>query len=361
MAYKTEENKDCSEHMLTPFELKLALPIMPSHRLFVSKSRQQIIDILDGKDPRKLLIAGPCSIHDIPSALDYAQKLKRLASEVSDKFFVVMRVYFEKPRSIAGWKGMMYDPRLDGSHDIEEGLKMTRKLLIEIASLEVPAGAEFLDPAASCYFGDLISWACVGARTSESQTHRQMASALSMPVAFKNSTSGKIDVAVHGALSASLPHKFIGMGEHGRISIVNSKGNPHAHIVLRGGEGGPNYDPESIGSAIKALQQHQLPLRLLVDCSHDNSNKTHDKQPDVFRSVIKQVCNGESRISGVILESHLFAGSQKIPQDLTQLRYAVSLTDPCLDWTSTEKLVDWGYQELKREDKNGSLKVVSSA
>lgn len=337
---------DAHETLPTPYELKHELPITLKQSQFVNKTREQIVNILERRDPRLLMIVGPCSIHDVEAAYEYSVKLKALAKEISDTFLPVMRVYFEKPRTSLGWKGLLYDPYLDGSHNISAGLKLTRQLLLELAELEVPAAAEFLDPATSCYFGDLISWGCIGARTSESQTHRQIASGLPMPVAFKNSTAGKIDVAIHGILSASTQHKFIGMDEMGKIAIVKTAGNPHSHVMLRGGEDSPNYDPKSISYALNLLHKYQLPPRVLIDCSHDNSYKKHEKQPSVFQSIIHQILEGEKHIRGMAIESHIFEGNQTLSKDLSTLRYAVSLTDPCLDWTSTENLILWGREML---------------
>jgi 3-deoxy-7-phosphoheptulonate synthase len=350
-----------NEQIPTPYELKLELPITLKQCLFVNKTREQIIDILEHRDQRHLLIVGPCSVHDVHAALEYAKKLKQLANEISNTFLVVMRVYFEKPRSSVGWKGLLYDPHLDGTHDIAQGLKLTRSLLLDLAEAEIPAAAEFLDPASSSYFGDLISWACIGARTSESQTHRQIASGLAMPVAFKNSTAGKIEVAINGILCASVSHKFIGMNEQGKISIIKTAGNPHCHMTLRGGEDSPNYDPNSISRALKMLHKHNLIPRILIDCSHDNSNRNYEKQSSVFQSIIHQIMEGEKNIRGMIIESNLFAGSQGIPSDLSQLRYAVSLTDACLDWESTERLILWGYEALTSENKRQKSEVHAKA
>ena len=350
MANKINLNVTCAEQLPSPYELKLEHPINLKQLNFIENTRMQITKVLDNEDPRCLMIVGPCSIHDIQAAAEYAAKLKNLAREVSDTFLVIMRVYFEKPRTTVGWKGILYDPHLDGSQSIHYGLNLTRKLLLELASLEIPAAAEFLDPVSALYFGDLISWGCIGARTSESQTHRQMASGLPMPVAFKNSTAGNIDVAINGVLSASMPHTFIGINEMGKVSMVHTLGNPHCHIALRGGENKPNYDPVSINQALKSLNQANLPLRIIVDCSHDNSNRKHEQQPLVFKSIIHQILEGERNIRGVILESNLFEGNQPMSKDPSNLRYAVSLTDPCLDWAATEQLIRWGYDVLKKAD-----------
>lgn len=336
----------------SPHELHTALPLTSLQKKFIQKTRHTIQQILDGKDSRLLLITGPCSIHDITAAKEYATLLRQMMQCVGDTFQVIMRVYFEKPRTGMGWKGMLYDPLLNGSNDIAKGMHLTRQLLQDLADMEIPAAAEFLDPSSAHYFGDLISWGCIGARTTASQTHRQMASGLPMPVAFKNSTDGNIDVAINGVAAAAMPHSFIGPDFMGRISALKTKGNPYGHIVLRGGKGKPNYDPESIDKALKKMQRANVPLRLLVDCSHDNSLRSFDRQPAVFQSVIHQIAEGNKNIRGFLLESHLFEGNQFLGKDLSQLKYAVSLTDPCLGWTSTERLIRWGYDTLKREYAN---------
>ncbi len=334
----------------TPQELLRQLPATPSQRDFIEESRDTVRQILEGNDPRLLLIVGPCSIHDITAAKEYATKLRELANSVSDSFFIVMRTYFEKPRTARGWKGLLYDPELNGSHDIASGLNWTRKLLIDLAEMQVPTAAEFLDPAAAYYFGDLISWGCIGARTAASQTHRQMASGLPMPVAFKNSTDGNIDIAINGVLNAISPHTFIGTSPSGQISAIHTSGNTHGHIVLRGGKGRPNYDPQSISYVIERLHESSLLPHLLIDCSHDNSFRQHEQQAQVFQSVIHQIIEGNSNIRGLLLESHLFAGSQSLVSAADTLKYAVSITDSCMDWATTERLIHWGYAMLKNED-----------
>lgn len=337
------------ETLSSPQALKAELPASPQQMEFVANSRRQIARILDGEDQRLLLIVGPCSIHDPSAALEYARKLLNLADNVSKSFFVVMRTYFEKPRTGLGWKGLLYDPHLNDSNDLSTGLRQARSLLLELAKMGMPTATEFLDPVTSRYLGDLISWACIGARTAESQIHRQFASGLAMPIAFKNSTSGNVDVAINGVLSANGPHAFFGINDAGQVSIVRTKGNPHAHIVLRGGETKPNYNEESIKLVLKQLKNANLPPRLIVDCSHDNSCRDHEEQNVVFQSVIQQYVHGNQAIRGLALESHLFAGSQRLVQDQDpgKLQYAVSLTDPCLDWTSTETLILQGANALE--------------
>lgn len=348
------------EPLASPLALKQEMRAEAHHLKFVQESRHQIAAILAGTDPRLLLIVGPCSIHDPKAAKEYAENLRHLSTLVSKKFFIIMRTYFEKPRTALGWKGMLYDPHLDGSNDIATGIRYGRQLLLDLTEMQVPTATEFLDPLSARFLGDLISWSCIGARTAESQVHRQFASGLPMPVAFKNSTSGNIGVAVKGAMNASYPHAFIGIDDSGHASIVRTKGNPHAHIVLRGGENGTNYDKYSIGKALELLRKHQLQERLVIDCSHDNSKRCQDEQRIVFESVIQQYLQGNTAIRGLALESHLFAGSQSLsigqsrsnqqeaskdcvnsptPPPISRLKYAVSLTDPCLDWETTESLI----------------------
>jgi 3-deoxy-7-phosphoheptulonate synthase len=355
MMNKINLNMKMNLELPTPEELKTEFPLAFEQQSFIENSRKQVIDILNQSDPRLLLIVGPCSIHDVPSAMEYASKLKQLANLVSDSFFIVMRVYFEKSRTSYGWKGIMYDPYLDGTQEIAAGLKLTRQLLVDLAKMGIPTATEFLDPASGQYFGDLISWGSIGARTSESQTHRQLASGLPMPVAFKNSTSGSIDVAINGVISSSMPHSFMGINDAGRISVHHTQGNPNVHIALRGGEKKTNYDPASIAGALTSLIKAGQPPRVIIDCSHDNSNRQHEQQPLVFKSVVHQILEGEKNIRGMILESHLFEGNQSFSKNLGMLKYAVSLTDPCLNWPETEKLILWGRQVLSLNHKQPHL------
>jgi len=345
----TTYNATYDDTLPSPHHIHQELPADSKHSEFIHKQRETIRHVLDGKDPRMLLITGPCSIHDIVSAKEYAQRLLKLTKEVEDTFVVVMRVYFEKPRTAFGWKGLLYDPHLNNTHDIHCGIRTTRNLLLDLAEMEVPTAAEFLDPCTALYVSDLLSWRCVGARTASSQLHRQMASGLPMPVAIKNNTDGNVKVAVQGVLSASTSHSFVGPNMLGQLAMVHTKGNSHAHIVLRGGEGQPNYDPQAIAGALNKLERANLPLRLIIDCSHDNSFKKHEQQSLVFQSVIGQVIEGNKCIRGVILESNLFAGNQHLSADTSILQYAVSVTDPCLDWNSTVKLVQWGRAKLKQD------------
>lgn len=361
-------SKVCSIHkprvepLPTPAELHQNLPATKLHEEWILRTRREILEILEGRSQRFLIIVGPCSIHDTQAALEYATRLRALSAEISDSFLVIMRVYFEKPRTSLGWKGFLYDPELDGSHQIAQGLKLTRQLLLDLADLQMPTAAEFLDPLTVPYVGDLISWACIGARTASSQTHRQMASGLTMPISFKNNTDGNIDVAINGVLSAATPHSFISTNQEGKLVSVHTYGNPHGHITLRGGLNKPNYDPQSIYDALEKLTQAKLPPRLIVDCSHDNSARKLELQPYVFQSVLRQFHDGNRAIRGVILESNLFAGNQQIPSSKSELQYAVSLTDPCLDWDTTEWLLRWAHKLVndQLEDKNSDKPHVES-
>jgi 3-deoxy-7-phosphoheptulonate synthase len=314
----------------------------------VARSRERIIRILRQEDPRLLVVIGPCSIHDEKSVLEYATRLSRLQKEFADQMEIVMRVYFEKPRTTIGWKGLINDPHLDGSQDIETGLKIARRLLLEITAMGLPAATEFLDPIVPQYIADLISWAAIGARTTESQTHREMASGLSMPVGLKNSTDGSLQVAIDAMGAARHPHSFLGMNEDGVTSIVRTTGNPHAHIVLRGGRAMTNYDAASIRAAEEKLISEKLPPVLMVDCSHANSEKKFAKQEEVWRSVIQQRAEGTKSLIGVMVESHLSEGNQPIPANLADLRYGVSITDSCIGWETTERMLRWGYEILSK-------------
>lgn len=338
-------NTTATEPLLAPHELQKALPATEKQLDFIEYSRQTIRNILEGTDPRLLLIMGPCSIHNIAAAREYAIHLKRLADELSDRFFPVMRVYVEKPRTALGWKGLLYDPYLNGSNDIVTGLHWTRQLLLDLADLGVPTATEFLNPMTAPYRSDLISWGCIGARTAASQIHRQMASGLPMPTALKNDTNGSVEIAINGALAASSPQSYIGTDERGRTAMVYTNGNPHAHIVLRGGKSGPNYNEISVHQALQNMEHIGLTPNLLIDCSHDNSNKIHEKQPIVFRSMIDQWVDGTSGIRGAILESNLLPGNQEFSSDPHP---SISVTDPCLDWATTECLIRWGYARIQQ-------------
>jgi len=319
----------------------------PAMSQAVARSREEIADIVSGRDNRFLIIVGPCSIHDPVASDEYAHRLKTLADRYGDKVLIVMRVYFEKPRTTVGWKGLVYDPHLNGTSDISQGLRIARQFLIDIADMGLPAATEFVDPITPQYFADLVSWGAIGARTAESQTHREMASGLSMPVGFKNGTGGSVQLAVDGVITARAPHAFLGVDADGRASIVNTAGNLACHIVLRGGSRGPNYDAASVNDALTRLRKAGLEPRLLVDCSHSNSEKDYKRQSVVFRDVLKQRLDGNEGIVGLMLESHLFAGNQRLDEsNPSSLRYGVSITDGCVDWEETADLLENAYSAL---------------
>lgn len=301
---------------------------------FVADARKTAANILERKDPRLVVIVGPCSIHDIDSALEYATRLKALTPEIEHAFFPIMRVFVEKPRTRLGWKGMLYDPLLDGSHDIELGLKKSRELMVKITAMGIPCATELLDPIAAPYFDDLLVWGLIGARTGASQPHRQMASGMPFPVGFKNDCEGRLDAAISGILAAKMAHSHLGVDEEGHITALTTVGNPLSHLVLRGSNHHPNYDDASIGLALAALKQARLEPRLLVDCSHGNSGKDFKRQSDVFESVVHNPA-----IAGLMLESHLFEGKQPLTEDPSHLSYGVSITDGCIGWEETERLL----------------------
>lgn len=331
----------------SPRHLREKLPLSLRGGDFITKSRKEVHNILTQQDPRLLLIVGPCSIHELKSAQDYARRLKTLSDETKNTFLIVMRSYMEKPRTALGWKGLVHDPYLDGSHQMERGYEIAREFLLFLAELNLPAACEFLDPPSCVYNGDMITWGCIGARTSSSQVHRQLASDLPMPVAFKNSTDGNIESAVNGCLAAVYPHTFLGLNEDGILALHHSKGNPDAHVVLRGGEGKPNYDQESIQTTLQMLRRHGLPERVVIDCSHDNCDKQYAQQQIVFEEILEQVVHGSSAIRGLMLESFLKEGNQPLNAALQQLSFGVSVTDPCLGWETTEKLIRAAHQEMQ--------------
>ena len=324
------------------------LPKTEAQADFVTRAREEIRRLIFTDDRRFLLIIGPCSIHDEKSALEYATRLSRLQKEFADKLEIVMRVYFEKPRTTIGWKGLINDPRLDNSQDIESGLKIARKLLLDITAMGLPTATEFLDPIVPQYIADLVTWAAIGARTTESQTHREMASGLSMPVGLKNSTDGSLQVAIDAMGATRHAHSFLGIDQDGATAIVRTAGNPHAHVVLRGGRAKTNYDAESIHAAEAQLIAEKLPPVLMVDCSHANSGKQHAKQETVWRSVIQQRIAGTGSLIGLMVESNLNEGNQPIPKNLADLRYGVSITDSCIGWETTERMLRWGYDTLAK-------------
>ena len=337
-----------SIRLLTPRELKNRFPMTEAANHTVVEGRNTIISILNRTDPRLLVVLGPCSIHDPKAALEYASKLKALQAQLAEQFYIVMRVYFEKPRTTIGWKGLIYDPHLNGTDDIATGLERARELLLVITEMGLPTATEFLDPVVPQYIADLVSWAAIGARTTESQTHRQLASGLSMPVGFKNSTDGSLQIAIDAMRSAMSPHSFLGIDQEGVTSIVRTTGNPDGHIVLRGGRLNTNYDAESIRAAAEILKKSGLPETLMVDCSHANSAKQHARQEDVWHSLVEQRKGGTKAITGVMIESNLMEGAQPIPSDLSALRHGVSVTDACLGWDVTERMLRWGHEELSK-------------
>ena len=333
--------------MPSPKEIHDRVPISEKAGDTVFEGRETIKNILDRKDHRLFIVVGPCSIHDPIAGYDYAQRLKGLADEVSDTLYIIMRVYFEKPRTSIGWKGFINDPRMDDSFHIEEGMEKARAFLLQVTELGLPAATEALDPIAPQYLGDLISWAAIGARTSESQTHREMASGLSTPVGFKNGTDGSIDVAINAVKSSARPHSFLGINMQGRSSVVRTRGNTYGHIVLRGGGDGANYDTASISLAEKALARAKFAPNIVVDCSHANSFKDHNLQSAVMFDCVQQICDGNRSIIGLMIESNIEGGNQPIPEDLSKLKYGCSVTDPCIDWPTTQITIRKARDVLK--------------
>ncbi len=319
--------------------MKRQIPASDESVNCVLSSRQAIADILTGNDRRLMLIVGPCSIHDEKAALEYAERLAKAKSELEETLLILMRVYFEKPRTTVGWKGLINDPNLDGTFEIDQGLRRARTLLSKITEMGLPTATEMLDPITPQYTADLVSWASIGARTTESQTHRQMASGLSMPVGYKNATDGSPSIAIQAMQSARSPHSFLGIDSRGQTCIVHTTGNPLAHLILRGGRSGPNFESEHVHRAAQALQDAGLEANIVVDCSHANSNKEHQQQIPAFRDVLQQRIDGNTHIIGMMLESNLHAGNQKVGDDPQALQYGVSITDACIDWDQTEQLL----------------------
>ncbi len=326
--------------LLPPSALHRDFPLDKKSAAVVAKTRKVIQSILAAEDSRMLVIVGPCSVHDTDAAKEYANQLKELRDRFSEKLEIVMRVYFEKPRTTTGWKGLINDPHLDGSYDINTGLRRARSLLLDLAHLDIPTATELLDPVVPQYIADLISWTAIGARTTESQTHREMASGLSMPIGYKNGTDGTIDIAINAMKAASKPHHFLGINHEGYASIISTTGNPDGHLVLRGGSSGSNYDSESIQQVAQQLSDSGSKDRVMVDCSHGNSNKDYRRQSEVLREVASQVKNGSSHIMGVMIESHLVEGNQKLNKDLSKLTFGQSITDACIDMATTRMLCE---------------------
>ena len=340
MTKNTENlNVDTFDTMPTPAEIHAALPISDKAAKTVTHGRTVLRKILDRQDPRLFVVVGPCSIHDPVAGLDYARRLKALADDVGDVLQIIMRVYFEKPRTTVGWKGYINDPFMDDSFRVDIGMQKAREFLLQVNELGLPTGTEALDPISPQYYGDLITWTAIGARTTESQTHREMSSGLSTPVGFKNATNGDLSVAVNAILSSSRPHSFLGINTAGQVAIVRTKGNAYGHVVLRGGDGRPNYDTVSVSIAEQAMVKAKLPANIVVDCSHANSSKKPELQPLVMADVVNQIRLGNKSLVGMMIESNIEAGNQPIPADLSELKYGCSVTDGCVAWDTTEKMI----------------------
>lgn len=351
-----ESIQNCHVQKLTPIAtpqtIKTELPISEKSIKTILKGRKTVKHILQKQDPRLLVIVGPCSIHKPQEVLEYAQRLNQLRKELEERIFIVMRVYFEKPRTNIGWKGLINDPYLDGSHEIETGLRTARRLLLAFTEMGMPTATEFLDPVVPQYLDDLIVWAAIGARTTESQTHREMASGLSMPVGFKNGTDGDLNMAINAIKSAMHPHHFLGIDQNGKICTISTTGNSWGHIVLRGGRNYTNYDYKSIQEAIQQLMSVHLIPAVMVDCSHGNSGKQHTRQEIVWRSVLEQRLAGNDFLVGLMLESYLREGKQAIPDDTEDLRYGLSITDACIGWEQTERILRQTYAALYQDKSN---------
>ncbi|MCP3663219.1 MAG: 3-deoxy-7-phosphoheptulonate synthase [Gammaproteobacteria bacterium] len=333
--------------LISPADLKRHLPLSEAGEEAVWKGRHTIKAILQRKDPRFLVVTGPCSIHDVDAAKEYALRLKALNESLGDTLYLVMRIYFEKPRTTVGWKGLINDPQMDDTFHLEEGLHKARELLVWLAEQGIPAATEALDPISPQYLADLFSWAAIGARTTESQTHREMASGLSMPVGFKNGTDGSLSVAINALESVSSPHSFLGINQEGQVAVIQTRGNVCGHVILRGGNGQPNYDSVSVAQCEEKLRGAGVSDNIVVDCSHGNSSKKPELQPLVAQNVVNQVLEGNRSIIGLMLESNLHEGNQSIPEDLSQLKYGVSVTDACINWASTESLLQEMGEKLK--------------
>ncbi len=340
-------NVASQELLITPAQLKCDIPLSEKAKETIQKGRDTVSSILDRKDKRLFLVVGPCSIHDVDAAKDYALKLKKLSDKVQDTLYLVMRVYFEKPRTTVGWKGLINDPHLNDSFELEDGLHIGRKLLLDIAEIGLPTATEALDPISPQYLQDTISWSAIGARTTESQTHREMSSGLSVAIGFKNGTDGGLGVAINALGSVAHPHSFLGINREGQVSVVRTKGNPYAHVVLRGGGGKPNYDSVNVALCEQALEKANLAKNIMIDCSHANSNKDPALQPLVMQDATNQIIDGNKSIIGLMVESNLNWGSQSIPENLQDLQYGVSVTDACIDWETTEKAIMDMHAKLK--------------
>jgi 3-deoxy-7-phosphoheptulonate synthase len=334
-------------HINTPEEVKRAQPLAADAESFIARSRQTIRNILGGSDHRLFVVVGPCSIHDPKAAIEYAYRLKELAYQLGDTLYLVMRVYFEKPRTTIGWKGLINDPSLDGSFKVNEGLSIARQLLIDITDLNLPVATEALDPISAQYTQDLVTWSAIGARTTESQTHRELASGLSSPVGFKNGTDGNFGVAINAIKSSEQTHCFLGINNEGRVSVVHTDGNKDTHIVLRGGGGKPNYDPENVALCEKMFLEQGIKPKIMIDCSHVNSQNNHLNQPLLINDVTQQILASNKSIKGLMIESNLHSGSQPLTKNLSALRYGVSITDQCIGWKETENYLRKMHKALK--------------
>ncbi|WP_294901616.1 3-deoxy-7-phosphoheptulonate synthase [Tatumella sp. UBA2305] len=331
--------------MITPEQLKALFPLSEQQETQISESRQVISRIISGEDRRLLVVCGPCSIHDPEAALEYAHRYKQLADKYSDSLFLVMRVYFEKPRTTVGWKGLINDPHMDGSFDVEQGLHIARDLLVKLVAMGLPLATEALDPNSPQYLGDLFSWAAIGARTTESQTHREMASGLSLPVGFKNGTDGSLSTAINALRAAAMPHRFVGINQAGQVCLLQTRGNPDGHVILRGGKT-PNYSPADVAACEKEMQNAGLRASLMIDCSHGNSSKDFRRQAAVAESAMSQIKDGSRSIIGLMLESNLHEGNQSSEQPRSEMRYGVSVTDACISWETTETLLRDIHQDM---------------
>ncbi|BAY08739.1 3-deoxy-7-phosphoheptulonate synthase [Calothrix sp. NIES-2098] len=341
-----DANIENSHVLLTPNEVKAKVPLTKLAEQTVLKYREELEQILDFQDRRKFIVVGPCSIHDPKAAIEYSQRLKLLAEKVQDRLLLVMRVYFEKPRTTVGWKGLINDPEMDDSFHVENGLLIARSLLLQIAEMGLPAATEALDPIIPQYISELIAWSAIGARTTESQTHREMASGLSMPVGFKNGTDGNIQVALNALQSARTPHNFLGINQDGQVSVFQTRGNAYGHVILRGGNQ-PNFDAENVRLVEEKLKEANLPPRIVIDCSHGNTNKDYKLQASVLENVIQQVVDGNTSIVGMMLESNLYEGNQSVNCQKDELKYGVSVTDKCIGWEETERIILAAYEKLK--------------
>lgn len=344
-AHLNDIHVNSEQVLITPEQLRAELPLSENGRQYVLQARQVISDIVHKRDPRLLVISGPCSIHDIDAAKEYARFLKGLHDQYQDSLYIVMRVYFEKPRTTVGWKGLINDPHMDGSFDVETGLRKARELLIYLTELGLPLATEALDPISPQYLAELFSWSAIGARTTESQTHREMASGLSMPIGFKNGTNGSLGVAINAMQSAASSHRFMGINRQGQVALIKTSGNPDGHVILRGGKQ-PNYDSVNIAETEQELASNNLAQSIVVDCSHGNSNKDYRRQPLVAENVFNQICEGNRSIIGIMLESHLKAGNQSADLPESEREYGVSVTDACIDIAATQALIEQAHNKL---------------